>query len=430
MQGLGGGQCASDGGTAARIADARATRSTLCLERIGDVQWKYVAKGQVLQSEKLFPHQSALAEIMDFVRSHVVPEGFPDSVLPCYTPYMQWRCLQYFFGGAMGVFTTRSLLHALGVRNGASSSAIAVNWVVKDGAGRIGKMIFARHGKKFDCHLKQIRFAGDVLMQLAAALELATSATPQFFLPLACIANIGKNVAAVASTSTRAPIYKAFARRENIGDITAKGECIGNIADLLGTGMGILMSKNFPVFAPFSALAFGYVYSSFREVKAIQLPTLNRHRFGIAVDTFLETGKVPGLVEANERERIIVGPQWSLEKLELGARVSDAFSAPQDYQYIDSLFKGENYLVSYNPKRQRTYVVLKERANGDDVLRAAFHGQLFVNIFDKCSSAEGAYQESCKYISPLYEHFKLDAEKQGWIMSETLLSPGNARVCT
>lgn len=42
-------------------------------------------------------------------------------------------------------------------------------------------------------------------------------------------------MAAVTSTSTRAPIYKAFARRENIGDVTAKGECISNIADLVNS---------------------------------------------------------------------------------------------------------------------------------------------------------------------------------------------------
>ncbi|KAF7835647.1 protein root UVB sensitive 6 [Senna tora] len=40
------------------------------------------------------------------------------------------------------------------------------------------------------------------------------------------------NVAVVTSTSTRTPIYKAFAKGENIGDATAKGECVGNIADL------------------------------------------------------------------------------------------------------------------------------------------------------------------------------------------------------
>jgi hypothetical protein len=42
-----------------------------------------------------------------------------------------------------------------------------------------------------------------------------------------------QNVAAVTSTSTRAPIYKAYARGENIGDVTAKGESVANIADLV-----------------------------------------------------------------------------------------------------------------------------------------------------------------------------------------------------
>lgn len=44
---------------------------------------------------------------------------------------------------------------------------------------------------------------------------------------------LSQNVAAVTSTSTRTPIYKAFAKGENIGDVTAKGECVGNIADLV-----------------------------------------------------------------------------------------------------------------------------------------------------------------------------------------------------
>ncbi|KAF7810663.1 protein root UVB sensitive 6 [Senna tora] len=55
---------------------------------------------------------------------------------------------------------------------------------------------------------------------------------PHLFLPLACAANVVQNVAVVTSTSTRMPIYKAFAKGENIGDVTAKGECVGNIADL------------------------------------------------------------------------------------------------------------------------------------------------------------------------------------------------------
>jgi len=38
----------------------------------------------------------------------------------------------------------------------------------------------------------QLRFAGDLLMELGAGVELATSAMPHLFLPLACAANVVK----------------------------------------------------------------------------------------------------------------------------------------------------------------------------------------------------------------------------------------------
>ena len=39
---------------------------------------------------------------------------------------------------------------------------------------------------------------------------------PQAFLPLACTANLAKNLAAVAASSTRAPIYRTFALQNNL----------------------------------------------------------------------------------------------------------------------------------------------------------------------------------------------------------------------
>lgn len=35
-----------------------------------------------------------LQELVTFVKSYIVPEGYPDSVAPAYTPYMQWRAVQ------------------------------------------------------------------------------------------------------------------------------------------------------------------------------------------------------------------------------------------------------------------------------------------------------------------------------------------------
>jgi hypothetical protein len=55
----------------------------------------------------------------------------------------------------------------------------------------------------------------------------STVLMPRWFLPLACTANLAKNLAAVAASSTRAPIYRTFALQNNLADVTAKGGLCG-----------------------------------------------------------------------------------------------------------------------------------------------------------------------------------------------------------
>jgi hypothetical protein len=342
----------------------------LCLEEVDGRRWSYVvdAPGASVKANpkgtasfgasfKAVPLQSPLPpveEIMSFIRSYVAPEGFPHSVTPSYVPYMSWRAMKHFFGGAMGVFTTRTLLNSVGVaQSRAASGAVAINWILKDGAGRVGKMLFARQGKKFDYDLKQLRFSGDLLMELGAGIELATAAFPQLFLPMACIANVVKNVAAVTSTSTRTPIYKAYAKGENIGDVTAKGECVGNLADLLGTGMSILISKSNPsLVTSFAFLSCGYLLSSYYEVRSVVLNTLNRARFTVAMDSFIKTGHVPTLKEGNSEETVF-NPPWRHEPVALGSRFGEAFQEPASFVAIRPLFEDERYILHITQQRTR-----------------------------------------------------------------------------
>ncbi|KAK4745123.1 hypothetical protein SAY87_011435 [Trapa incisa] len=445
------------------LLDQRFVDSSLrliCCEEIDGRRWKYMAewddsarfkKGSI-RAFSLQTPQSPADELMSFVRSYVVPEGFPDSVTPSYVPYMTWRALKHFFGGAMGVFTTQTLLNSVGVsKSRAASGAVAINWILKDGAGRVGKMLFARQGKKFDYDLKQLRISGDLLMELGAGVELATAALPQLFLPLACAANVAKNVGAVTSTSTRTPIYKAFAKGENIGDVTAKGECISNIADLLGTGLSIMMSRRNPsLVKTFALLSCGYIFSSYQEVRSVVLHTMNRARFTVAVDSFLKTGQVPSLQEGNTRERIFTFP-WLKEKpIVLGPRFKDAFQDADSYFAIEPQFEKERYVITYNPARGKVYALLKDKAKSDDILKAAFHAHVLLhivsskdeqlpchkyqenshtNLVPSTADLEVHVTRSCEMVSASYEAFKSKATEQGWVMSDSLLNPGRARLC-
>ncbi|XP_010533233.1 PREDICTED: protein root UVB sensitive 6-like [Tarenaya hassleriana] len=428
----------------------------VCCEEIDGRRWKYVAerdcsgrfKRNSVRAICLESPQTPIDEVMSFVRSYVVPEGFPDSVSSSYVPYMTWRALKHFFGGAMGVFTTQSLLGSVGVsRNKSTPAAVAINWILKDGAGRVGKMLFARQGKKFDYDLKQLRFAGDLLMELGAGVELATAAVPHLFLPLACAANVAKNVAAVTSTSTRTPIYKAFAKGENIGDVTAKGECVGNIADLLGTGLSIMMSKRNPsLVTTFALLSCGYVFSSYQEVKSVALHTLNRARFTVAVESFLKTGQVPSLQEGNKQEKIFTFPWVEDRPVVLGSRFKDAFQDPSMYLAVKPFFDKERYLVTYSPSKGKVYALLKNQAKSDDILKAAFHAHVLLHSMNRSSEGTSKFREqsdpaptiaeieshiaeSCEMVSTSYDIFRRRAAEQGWTMSESLLNPGRARIC-
>ena len=212
-----------------------------------------------------------------FWSSFLVPQGYPHSVSPQYREYMAWRGVQYFFGGALSLFTTRALLAAVGVKRGASASAAAINWVLKDGAGRMGRCLFARWGHQLDCELKQFRLMGDGLMEAGAVLELATIAFPRHFLLLACTANMMKNLAAVAASSTRAPIYRTFALSNNMADVTAKGESVANLSDVLGVATGIALSKlRLPMAVTFGLLSAGYLVASRKEVDSVLLPYMNQ----------------------------------------------------------------------------------------------------------------------------------------------------------
>ncbi|KAL4451307.1 hypothetical protein ABPG77_009379 [Micractinium sp. CCAP 211/92] len=321
---------------------------------------------------------------------YLLPQGYPDSVAPQYAPYMRARAWQYLFGGALSVFTTRSLLASLGVANKASGeAAAAINWAVKDGAGRLGRFLFARWGRDLDCELKQFRLAGDLLMEAGAALELSTAMVPGAFLPLACTANLAKNLAAVAIVSTRAPIYRTFALRNNLADVTAKGESVANLADVVGTALGIALAKtNLPVVPTFTVLSLGYIIASRVEVDTVILPYLNRARLSYVARSFCQTGAVPGLEEGNKQEPIMPWRDPHVGRVVLGATVEEACSGPQQLQEALGTFSGRQYALTYRRDTGKCYALLKQGANTQAVLQAALDAHCLLWLVDSAAQQQ------------------------------------------
>lgn len=358
--------------------------------------------GMVAESDAI-SHEQALRDV---VTAWLLPAGFPASCDPQVGPYMFWRSVQYAFGGAISVLTTRSLLTSLGVAKAyAGETSAAINWVIKDGAGRMGRALFARiGGRSLDDKAKQWRLLGDGLMFAGAVGELSTSMLPQLFLPIACAANVAKNMAVVAASATRAPIYRTFALQNNLADITAKGESIANLSDVVGTAFGILLtrSKRVSTFPAFALLSAGYLISSRLEVATVQLPYFNKARLGLAIDEYLRSGTVPSIKEINAREPML---PWNPKYLRttrviLGASIAEACDGAEDLERaLADTPASSNSVLTYRSigtkkgrKRVVVYVMLKRRPGSGNTSRThaayegCFKGLILQHVLDRGAS--------------------------------------------
>ena len=109
-------------------------------------------------------------------------------------------------------------------------------------------MVWAsKMGRKFDPDAKRWRYRSSLLFAIGNGLEVLTFIYPLWFLILATCANACKQMSMLTSSATRNALYNSFrdGSRENIGDITAKGEAQIAIVDLLGIMSGVCLSSEY-----------------------------------------------------------------------------------------------------------------------------------------------------------------------------------------
>ena len=177
------------------------------------------------------------------------------------------------------------LLYSVGV--GGSSSipaAAAIAWVLKDGVGQFGGMLFASLvATRFDVSPLRYRMASAIVLDLSVALEMLTPLVPHLFLPLAALANTGKNIAWLGAAASRAAIHRSLLRRENLADVTAKSGSQTILASLFGTALGIGLSmltgsNTHAILLCFVALSTSHLLATYRALKDVVINQLHEKR--------------------------------------------------------------------------------------------------------------------------------------------------------
>ncbi|KAK3843901.1 MAG: vitamin B6 photo-protection and homoeostasis-domain-containing protein [Linnemannia gamsii] len=371
-------------------------------------------------AKHLLSPQTALAVFL--------PKGFPDSVTPNYWPFAKWQFVHNVAGSVTAVISTQSLLFAMGLGAGSIPMAAALNWIIKDGLGQLGGVIYASFvSDKFDSEPKRFRFQATVAMQGANVLELLTPLWPGSFLVIASISNIGKNMAWLASSATRAQMNKTFALRDNLGDITGKSGSQTTAAGLVGTGLGVVIAALMshisedptvlplvPMCLTFLPFAIFNIYSNYKSSHYVTTPSLNIPRaetvfYGVMKDLVFDKEQEQsqpsgsGPREKQEKlsvaelvhklEAIVPTPKEVAHKevfvtsyrspFEVGMEVEPAIhrfagrgkgteALDRAFRQVD-LVKKEHYYMMTDVSSSRVVIWFDKKANGKDLIQGFYH---------------------------------------------------------
>ncbi|OQR84473.1 hypothetical protein ACHHYP_13339 [Achlya hypogyna] len=383
-----------------RLLHAASCDRPVATQKQGHQQLAFVAADKGLRLQEP-PMVSASAQVATRLRNvpHLLedlflPRDYQTSTTKDYLPYAKWQFVGSVAGTACGVLSMQSLLYAIGLQSGAIPMAAALNWVIKDGLGQFGGVLFASLvNHRFDSDPKRWRIVSALAMDAATLTEILTPLCPAYFLPMAAMANVAKNISWLSASATRAGFHYSFAKTENLADITAKAGSQSIASSILGggaahgaqftaavgTALGIAISPiigtaTSHVAGAFFVLSGINLWSQYNSLCVVSLRTLNQQRLNHILDNYIATGDVPTPETVSAKERfvsnLLSGKACHLTKssLSLTSRLDTVYtpSTPR--------FPGEKYLLHVTGST--VHLLMEESATSADVLAAHLHTRL------------------------------------------------------
>ncbi|XP_049884650.1 RUS family member 1 [Pectinophora gossypiella] len=319
-----------------------------------------------------------------------LPHGYPDSVSKDYIAYQMWDTAQAFSSTITGTLATQEVLRGVGVGSTqASPLAATITWVLKDGCGHIGRILFAyTHGTNLDAYSKKWRLYADVLNDAAMCLEVALPVFKPHTTLILCISTTMKAIVGVAGGATRVALTQHHALRGNMADVNAKDSAQETAVNLVASFTALLLiticGSSITLFFLMIVLHIVFNYCA---VRAVCLRTLNEPRFIQVIDTYLKHEVISNPCEINQNEPIIfyqMGKNFLDLKqcgfhIELGCSIKRLMWFKPKHAYwnsIKNVYADKEYMLYGDIARREMYVLLGEESTVDSTLCAYFHAVL------------------------------------------------------
>jgi hypothetical protein len=315
-------------------------------------------------------HYSLAAVTQRFLETFL-PENHHTSVRSNYIPYVSWQAVSSVANSASGVLSTQSLLFAVGLGAGSIPLAAALNWIIKDGLGQIGGVAFAswvNQNNKLDAEPKKYRVFAGICMDIAGIMEILSPLAPSYFLLIASVSNIGKNIAWMTMSATKAGIHRNFILKENLGDVTAKSASQTTACSVVGTGIGILLSTTIGtevshLLAAFTALSVVHMVSNYISLKHVAVHTFNHQRLERLITNYFNKAKCDERIVSpqtvGQTESFVLPYKTILNRgcIESGVQLDKLFVSQEQLHFLQKVFKGKSYLISVAFSDQGTYSI-------------------------------------------------------------------------
>ncbi|KAI0955649.1 hypothetical protein AcV7_006259 [Taiwanofungus camphoratus] len=410
-------------------------------------EWRELATPSQQQDQAVLSRGSLTGKFSSWLRQMFLPTNYPQSV---HRSYLSFHVLQFFettLGTVVSVLCNQALLESVGVSaEGSIFGAVAVQWIIKDGAGEVAKLFFIwKFSPYFDSHPKTFTLFGETIVAVGSGLQIGTllvNPSPGNFLLCAAGGNVFKLIGYAIWFTTHIKFIRYFSQQGNMGDVAAKDESQTSIAQLVGyaAGIGLLTVSH----------SASYLYSLFFLMSPVHLAMtacmmrvatfehLTLPRLSLLANAYVRDDEkwLPSLRELEAAGRTGLFGEFYHRKQDryvwLGPRVADVVGPnserdPVQWDICTNVFQDENYLLypTASSCNSPIAVFYHPEATADDMLRSMLNASRLRHYFlagtfsdRSAESLQAALADSHSWTARNFASFRQKLEEKGWRTDE------------